>query len=165
MKTINVLLLSLMLIIVTSTGVTFANETLDEYCIKTKSVSKLLFCDSLQDHELRLLSLENKTVITIKAPEIKCETKLLNGNCINFNTITLNIKQTTSMIKLKGISSESGVMTVIIKSYQNDLMYIDQVSINNQYVININAKLWNEGMYFIKVSINGISKTNTIYYK
>lgn len=166
MKTSNVLLLSLILVLVTSTGVTFANETLDEYCMKTKSLSRLLFCDALQDHELRLLALEDKTINkTIKVPQIKCETKLLNGDCINFQTITLDIEQNGKRIKLKGMSSESGAMTVIIKDYRNNLKYIDQVIINKRYVINVNTELWDEGLYFIKVNINDISKTSTIYYK
>lgn len=166
MKTANVLLLSLILVIVTSTGLTYANETLDKYCIETKSVSKLLFCDKLQDHELRLLALENKTVNkVIKTPVIKCETKLVNGDCINFNVIKLNVYQTENRIKLNIISSESGIMTIIIKDYSNDLKYIDQYTINKRLGININTELWNEGTYFIKVSINGISKTSTIYYK
>ena len=167
MKTTNVLLLSLVLVIATSSGTSFASETLEEYCEGTKSVSRIMFCDRLIDHESRLLALENNTSVntTINTTPIEiCDTIMINGICDSEMSMTLDIKQGYKFINVRGMISEPNTITIMIKDYSNDLVYVDQIDIQKQYSVKVITNEWKDGVYFIKVSSNGISETQSIHY-
>lgn len=157
-------------------------DRMDAYC-QTRTGFELFVCDSLNTQDERITALEseisllkNSTMtiplnstndvpveVIVKPVEI-CDTKIINGQCVGEFILMTDIMKSQFSFVVTGEISEPNNVTVMVKDYKNDLAYVNQVTTDKYFKFDINMYTWDYGIYYIKITSNGESMTETVYY-